>query len=221
MKEDVIEQWNEQMVEKYDIESYYSDSHAVVRHIEEKRVHWILEMLSCQDHEKILEVGCGAGHVLQRVRVGKLYGIDLSPRMLSLARKRLGERAELKKCNAGNIDYPEGFFDKVICTEVLEHTVDPKVVLREIRRVAKDRGTVVLSIPNEALINRVKLWLVKTRLFKIFFKNIPEQNEWHLHSFNLAMIRLITREILEEAEVKVIPNRFLPLRYVVKYKVLK
>lgn len=221
MKEESFSEWNEQMVEKYDIESYYSESNPVIRYIEKRRVSLVLKLLSPQENEKIFEVGCGAGHVLQGVSVGQLYGIDLSERMLSLARKRLGDKVELKKCNAGKIDYPDDFFDKIICTEVLEHTLDPIAVLREIKRVARAGGTVVLSIPNEALIDRLKQIFMKTGVFKILFKNIPEKNEWHLHSFSLPVLRSMTRGLLEELEVKAIPNRLVPIRYVGEYKVLK
>lgn len=221
MKEESFSEWNEQMVEKYDIESYYSESNPVIRYVEKRRVSLVLKLLSPQENEKIFEVGCGAGHVLQGVSVGQLYGIDLSERMLSLARKRLGDKVELKKCNAGKIDYPDDFFDKIICTEVLEHTLDPIAVLREIKRVARTGGTVVLSIPNEALIDRLKQIFMKTGVFKILFKNIPEKNEWHLHSFSLPVLRSMTRGLLEELEVKAIPNRLVPIRYVGEYKVLK
>ena len=221
MKEESFSEWNEQMVEKYDIESYYSESNPVIRYVEKRRVSLVLKLLSPQENEKIFEVGCGAGHVLQGVSVGKLYGIDLSQRMLSLARKRLGDKVELKKCNAGKIDYPDDFFDKIICTEVLEHTLDPIAVLREIKRVARAGGTVVLSIPNEALIDRLKQIFMKAGVFKILFKNIPEKNEWHLHSFSLPVLRSMTRGLLEELEVKAIPNRLVPIRYVGEYRVLK
>ena len=216
-----FEAWNEGMVEKYDIEAYYSHSNCAVKVIESERIRWILNLLSPRANEAILEVGCGAGHVLQRVSSGRLYGIDISSKMISLAKRRLMNGAELKKCDAGEIDYPNNFFDKIICTEVLEHTLDPLTVLREIKRVAKTGATVVLSIPNEALINRLKDIFSKMGIFKFLFKNVPESNDWHLHSFSLPALRSMTRGLLEEVEVRPIPNRFFPIRYVGKYKVQK
>jgi len=41
-----------------------------------------------------------SGHILEKVPVDKVYGIDLSEKMMSLARKRLENKGELKKCNA-------------------------------------------------------------------------------------------------------------------------
>lgn len=221
MKEDFFEEWNEQMVEKYDIETYYSDSNPIIRYIENRRIYWILKLLSPQENEKIFEVGCGAGHVLQGMAVGQLYGIDLSSRMLSLARERLGDKVELKKCNAESIHYPDNFFDKIICTEVLEHTLNPSSVIQEIFRVSKPGGVVILSIPNEDLINRCKDAFIRTGIFKIFFSNIPEKNEWHLHNFSLPILRSMTHGVLEELQIKAIPNRLLPLRYVSQYQVSK
>jgi len=221
VREDDFEQWNEQMVEKYNIESYYSKSNPVIRYIEKRRIYWISKLLSPREDEKILEVGCGAGHVLQAVGVGKLYGIDLSPRMLYLARKRLGDRVELKKCNGEHIDYPDDCFDKIICTEVLEHTLHPAKVIEEIARVSRPGGVVILSIPYEDLINKMKRVFVATGIFKLLFKNIPQENEWHLHDFSLSLLRSITKGIINEMEIQALPNRFVPLRYVGKYRVMK
>jgi len=213
-----FEKWNEAMVEKYDIEAYYSRSNCAVRFVESKRIDWILNLLAPQKSETILEVGCGAGHVLQKIPLGKLYGIDVSSKMISLATRRLGDLVDLKKCNAERIEYPDKFFDKIICTEVLEHTLDPSAVLREIQRVVKPGGTIILSIPNEAVIDKAKQFFVKTGIFKWFFKNIPEINEWHRHDFNLQLLRTLTRGILEEVEVVPVPSAVLPLRYVGKYR---
>jgi ubiquinone/menaquinone biosynthesis C-methylase UbiE len=221
MKEEYFEEWNERMVEKYDIEVYYSASNPVIRYIESRRIYWLLRLLSPRDNEKIFEVGCGAGHVLHGVGVGQLYGIDLSPRMLSQAKQRLGDKVELKKCNAEKIEYPDNCFDKTICTEVLEHTLHPARVIEEIARVSKPGGVVILSIPYENLINRIKAVFVATGIFKLLFKNIPKENEWHLHDFSLSTLRSITKGFMDEMEIRAVPNRFFPLRYVGKYKVLK
>jgi ubiquinone/menaquinone biosynthesis C-methylase UbiE len=215
-----FEAWNEGMVEKYDIEAYYARSSLVIRLVEGRRLHWILKLLDPRDEDKILEVGCGGGHVLERVRRGELHGIDLSPRMLALARRRLGNRAELKKCDAEHLDYADRFFDKVICTEVLEHTWNPSGVLREIRRVLKPDGTVILSVPNEDLIDRWKEVMVRARVFNLFFSNIPEENDWHLHRFNLPVLQSVTAGVFAASVVRAIPHRLFPLRYVARYKAI-
>ena len=130
-----------------------------------------------------------------------MHGIDLSPKMLSLARRRLGEKVELKKCNAEKIEYPDDCFDKIICTEVVEHTLHPAKVIEEIARVSKPGGIVILSIPYEDLINRIKGVFVATGIFKLMFKNIPKENVWHLHDFSLSFLRSLTKSIMDEIEI--------------------
>jgi ubiquinone/menaquinone biosynthesis C-methylase UbiE len=220
-KDEGFEEWNDRMVEKYDIETYYSRSNPVIRYIERRRIDWLVKLLSPMEYEKILEVGCGAGHVLQRVGLGQLYGIDLSPKMLSRARNRLGDKVDLKRCNGEHIDFPNDWFDKVICTEVLEHTIHPAKVLEEIARVSKPGGIVLLSIPYENLINKLKSALGATGIFNLLFKNIPKENEWHLHNFSLPLLRSLTQGLMEEIAVRAIPSGCFPLRYVAKYKVVK
>jgi SAM-dependent methyltransferase len=85
----------------------------------------------------------------------------------------LGDRCEaggvrLRTCDLGNepIPFEDGFFDLVIFTEVLEHLFGPPSdVLRETRRILRDGGVLILSVPNIAtLYNRVKLLLGATPL---------------------------------------------------------
>src|SRR5205814_221266 len=104
---------------------------------------------------RVLEVGCGGGNVLERVP-GRRFGIDLSPFILSKARARLHGAAQLVRGDAMRLPFADGAFDRVFCSEVLEHVLEPEVVVREMRRVLAPGGFAVVSVPNEALINRVK-----------------------------------------------------------------
>ena len=109
-----------------------------------------------------------------------------------------GYRIRSNSKDAENLDYGDSFFDKAICSEVLEHTLHPAKVIEEIARVSKPGGVVILSIPNEDLINRIKGVLVATGIFKLLFKNIPKENEWHLNDFSLPILRSMTKGILDE-----------------------
>mgnify|MGYP003997406627 FL=1 len=53
--------------------------------------------------------------------------------------------------NLKNLSHKEGCFDVVICTEVIEHIVAYKKVLRELKRVTKRGGLLILTFPNEPL----------------------------------------------------------------------
>ena len=64
----------------------------------------------------ILDVGCGTGSHLELYKRYEcnLYGIDLSPSMLEVARARLGDSAQLDLCDATNMPYEDCTFDLVI-----------------------------------------------------------------------------------------------------------
>ena len=63
----------------------------------------------------------------------KVYGIDLSEHLVEMARQRLGERAEIRLGSAEALPYEDNRFDAVFCTEVLEHTLEPRTAVVPVR----------------------------------------------------------------------------------------
>ncbi|MDO8264964.1 MAG: methyltransferase domain-containing protein [Candidatus Parcubacteria bacterium] len=218
-----FEKWNENYIKKYDIEEYYKSS-LIVRFIEEKRIKQIVNLIQTQEGDRIIELGCGAGHILEKIPWGNLTGVDISETLLKKAEKRLQKRnAVLIK---GNIeDLPQAVknkkFDKIICSEVLEHVQNPGKVIDEILKIAHKDSVIVISIPNEKLINRLKGIFLKLRIFFNLFPNSSKKmdEEWHLHSFNMNLLEKYTKGKLIIKKVKAVPFWFLPIRYVVKFKI--
>ncbi len=66
-------------------------------------------------NDRVLEIGCGTGYLLNKIKKSNinLYGIDLSPEMLSLAEKKLGNTVELEHTSFLNFT-PDEKFDKII-----------------------------------------------------------------------------------------------------------
>jgi SAM-dependent methyltransferase len=202
--------WNEGMFSKYGNERLYYHPNPVIRYIENKRVSTIIE--TAGPASNVLEVGCGEGYVLKRLKAKRKYGVDISLKALEIAKARTG--ADVALADAENLPFPDACFEAVVCTEVLEHTRDPAKVISECQRVAVDGGKILLSIPNEKRINALKDLAIKMRLFWLF-PGIPKRmdSEWHLHSFDMAYLRgLMPGQ--EQKKVVEIP-RFLALRYVV------
>lgn len=138
-----------------------------------------LELLAIREGESILEIGFGTGCALVEIarRVGgsgRACGLDLTPEMITRARRRLEKqglvgRVELCEGDARKMPYEDGLFDAVYMSETLElfDTPDIPVVFAEIRRVLKVRGRLVLSsMPKEghegSLVWRVYEWLHRT-----------------------------------------------------------
>jgi 2-polyprenyl-3-methyl-5-hydroxy-6-metoxy-1,4-benzoquinol methylase len=216
-------QWNEEMAHKYDPEAYHLRSNFLIRWLERRRVKTILHFLNTDRHDRVLEVGCGAGNILEQIPSNRLHGIDLSPFLLKKSQHRLARcRANLARTNAERLPFADGQFDKLVCSEVLEHVSNPGRVVREIARVAGAEATIVISIPNESWIDRVKGIIRSLGLEKRLLQgsgdsySSPNQmtDEWHLHRFDLALLRRISQNILLIRKIKAVPFNFIPLRYV-------
>lgn len=106
----------------------------------------VLELLDIGQSEMVLDIGCGnARDVVQFLgRGAKVVGLDLSMGMLQEGMDRLnstGKRKEahLLRATATSLPFPDGTFDKVSCSEVLEPVPDWRRALGEIVRVLKTR----------------------------------------------------------------------------------
>ncbi|MCP4749325.1 MAG: class I SAM-dependent methyltransferase [Proteobacteria bacterium] len=113
-----------------------------------------------EDGDRILDLGCGVGrHVITSYTLKNIeaVGVDLSHGDLGTARKRYEEefaepdneskRFVLTVANALSLPFADNSFDKVICSEVLEHIPDYKSALGEIKRVLKPGGILAASVP--------------------------------------------------------------------------
>jgi SAM-dependent methyltransferase len=98
---------------------------------------------------RILDAGCGSGPLFAalRDRGASVTGFDKSARMLELARRRLGDGADLQTADLGSpLPFPDGAFDDVIASLVLHYLQDWGPALTELRRVLKPRGRLIVSV---------------------------------------------------------------------------
>ena len=222
-------EWNEMMSRKYDSEAFHLRSNFLIRWIEGRRVAVVLDFLQAKEQDVVVEVGCGAGVVLQQIPAGRLIGMDLSGYILHKTKQRLaGKTADLLQANAETLPFADNQFNKLLCTEVIEHVLEPRNLAAELARVVQTKGTVVITIPNEGLIDRVKAIITRLGLARWLLQaaegaddvyDSPEDvNEWHLHQFNLDMLQEVTQGHLHMHQIQAVPFNFLPLRYVVLFQ---
>ncbi len=109
--------------------------------------------------DKVLDLGCGEGrHVISAYIEGDVHsvGVDLSLDDLRTTRDKFADFDEpgnaaksfgLSSANALQLPFADDTFDKVICSEVLEHIPDYEGALAEIQRVLKPGGLFCASVP--------------------------------------------------------------------------
>lgn len=224
IKPEEFRNWNEEMVKKYDPDAFHHHTNFFVRFVERRRVKAIFDMMMLHQDSSVLEVGCGAGNVIERASRGRLFGIDLSRYILLKARDRLNQRAHLVQADAHLLPYKDHSFMRVICSEVLEHVLDPLSALHEISRVLSPHGLAIVSVPNESLINHVKTFLIYLGVYQRFlqqkgdYREMPKrmEDEWHLHTFKLDGWLSLFGKYFRVTRLRRIPYFWLPLRYVIR-----
>ena len=110
---------------------------------------------------KILDVGCGncwTNQLFSGTRV-EHFGIDISDNALKRAEKR-GVIVKKVDLDCDPIPFKDNFFDLVLCSDIIEHTLYPENILIEARRVLKGGGNLIVAVPNIASwFNRLLLLL--------------------------------------------------------------
>jgi SAM-dependent methyltransferase len=115
--------------------------------------------------EKVLDIGCGPGDVLNYLPKVDYTGVDISPEYIDSARKRFGNRGRFLCSDVGllTIEREHGTFDLAIATGVLHHLDDGRAAkLLELARLALKPGGRFISydgcyLPDQSKIAR---WLL-------------------------------------------------------------
>lgn len=113
-----------------------------------------IDRLDLSAEFRLLEVGCGTGAVLRSVARhkglrGEVVGVDQCEAFVVAARKfadieNLGGCVDFRVGDAHGLDFPPASFDVVIASTLISHVTEPSAVLREMARVLRPGGTIVV-----------------------------------------------------------------------------
>lgn len=90
----------------------------------------------------VVDIGCGKGWVTKDLGFATVVNTDISEKQLLSVpgKKRIVADAEV-------LPMKDSVADVVVCTDVLEHVLDPKKMANEITRILRPRGTLLLAVP--------------------------------------------------------------------------
>lgn len=117
---------------------------AAFRHYVRQRA--LLSALDSLKFTSVLDVGCAEGYFMKVVRDrfgASVWGVDISTATLAKAHDLYG--FPVAAGEATRLPFADGSFDLVLSTEVIEHVLDPDLMIAEMRRVS--RGTVLVTTP--------------------------------------------------------------------------
>lgn len=144
------------------------------KHLVTIRKPWYLEYLNRKDRS--LDIGCNNGqHTLRLARICRaVNGVDYDERMLALA-KNEAKRRKIKNIIWQNLNIETGFpykkeyFDFILFLDVFEHLNQRSKVLRDIHRILKKKGRLLISVPN-----RNTSWKKLQKSLGLFYYSDPD-----------------------------------------------
>jgi ubiquinone/menaquinone biosynthesis C-methylase UbiE len=163
--------------------------HNPVRRVAQQRYEapMLLGMTGPLEGEHALEIGCGSGFgmriILETFGAASVRGIDIDPRMVARAQKRIrryGARAEVSVGDVTAIPAEDQSFDVVFDFSVLHHVESWEDGVREVARVLKPNGLFVFREATKQALDR---WS-----YRLLFKH-PEENRFTLDDFVAALVR--------------------------------
>lgn len=196
-----LEKWNDAMYVAHPT-PYYNPVAGI---IERKRAAKIAELCDVKKKDKLIEIGCEQGVLLDTLPDCKdKVGLDISEVALKDAKRRLGKRARFVQADAEKkINLPDKSFDVVVCSQTLEHVKHPEKMMENIKRLAKDDARVVISVPNELFMLKIKTFLKKLGIIQLLFPGIEEGvSEWHLQVFTHQKVKDLVEGDFEIVEHK-------------------
>jgi SAM-dependent methyltransferase len=130
-----------------------------------------LDRLPLPPRGRVLDAGCGSGRMLVELqRYGDVCGIELDEDAAEMARGR--RRGEVRTGRLEELPWPPELFDLITCLDVIEHTPDDRATLRELRRVCKPGGWLLVTVP----------------AYQALWSQHDEANH-HYRRYNRAMLR--------------------------------
>ena len=122
-----------------------------------------------EDGNKILDIGCGNGRLSELFKSMKISytGIDDSEELVKIARKRY-PRDDFRVTDPLNFEFANNTFDKIFCLSVFHHIPSTELrvqYLKEIRRILKPEGTLVLTVWNMWKKKGMVWHIIKSGLF--------------------------------------------------------
>lgn len=190
-------EWNEALNEIYSMRNLEKHPNLLIRGIEANRRKKLLKLIAPSQTDVIADIGCEEGYISGELvdKCHRLYCVDIDRKVLDLAEKRIGgKRAVFLRSDAQALRLEDDSCDIVICSEVLEHLPEPAKGLRELVRITKPGGKIVISVPNESLVLVAKK-VVKTLGLNVFLGDLNEDLAvGHLHVFNRKLLQKLCQK---------------------------
>ena len=148
--------------------------------------------------DSVLDVGCGRADFLNLIKAEyQIGGTEVTQQRAKDCNQVLGQDAVRQGNLEEGLEFEDSCYDTVVCTEVLEHLVDPQKTLKELVRIGRKR--VIITVPFDQKIEYV-LCMHCARYTPV---------SGHLHTFNKKNIKGIIPNNVRVVKIELICNKYL------------
>lgn len=221
-KSENLAKWNDEMILKYHKDgTLFESKNSLLRFVEKTRLKKMIKAGQLNKNNLVLDLGCGEGFLISLLpKVKQTTGIDISKVALKRAKEVLKNKpnVQLEWGDAQKLDIPNESFDKIFCSETLEHLPYPQKAMKEIHRLLKKDSLTIISVPDEKRIRFIM------RMVKLFFLDKllhaarkQEDYEWHLHQTDKNFIFNISKNLFKVKKIYRTPP-FLGYRFIAVLK---
>lgn len=158
---------------------------------------------------RVLDLGCGSGHIGKNMlnKGYQVFGLDFSEEAV---KKAQAQGISVKQANLDEgIPEPDDTFNVVWAGDIIEHVFDPIGLLKEIQRVLKKDGALILSIPSDVgIISRIKMLFGQS-----YQEQMYRRSGYYKHHtfFNLQLITFMLAEaglqLATKEKILIAPNK--------------
>ena len=154
-----------------------------------RRIVTLLKYLEVRPGDTVLDCGCGEGFytlIFSELFDCRVHALDYSRDLVGRAREWVSQKDRVR-FHVGDVTalpFPDEAFDRIVCTEVLEHIPDHAKAVSELHRVLKKGGTLAVTVPNH---NYPFLWDPLNKVREgLGLGHFSSDNEWfgglwHMH----------------------------------------
>ena len=144
---------------------------------------------------RVLDVGCGNGNLFKLLPDGKyeLHGIDFSKNMIDEAKRTCKTQATFAVADAESLPFDDNSFDIIVCNASFHHYTNPDAVLKEMHRVLKVNGKLLIGDPYVPGIVRP--------LINVLIK-FSEKGDYHFYGLNEMQELFLENDLIPVSSLK-------------------
>lgn len=191
---------NEFVAKTSPMQTHYHSPNPAERILWKEKKRHINKILKDLSIKNIIDLGCGDSGMLEAIPNDvTYYGVDISPTQIQYAKNTI-KKSKRKNASVEQADILElkvrtGSYDCALLCDVVEHVLEPDKLFKEVKRIVKKDGYIIISLPNETMWQMIRLALLR----------FPLHSPDHLHAF--------IPDDIKKAFKKIHSKRYIPVSF--------